>query len=170
MKRPDYSTSPDYYHYYFDLSFGMEDLLEGLKKNCEDLVAFFQTIPEEKFNFRYADGKWSLKEVLMHIIETERILAYRALSFSRFDETNLPGFDENKFILHSNTNSRSYASLLTEFISIRTANLTMFSGFSDEMFDFQGSANNTKTTARGIAWFIIGHAKHHSKVIQERYI
>ncbi len=170
MNRPDYTTSPEYYHYYFDLSFGQSDLLDALKTNCEGIVQFFQSIPEDKWHYRYAEDKWTIAEVLMHLIETERIFAYRALAFSRFDETDLPGYDENKYIDNAAMINRSYPTLLTEFISLRTATFLMFSGFTDEMLDFKGKANNYSTTAKGLGWFLIGHTMHHVKIVNERYL
>ena len=100
-----------------------KDIVTSLQQNLEEALAFYKTIPEEKWLFSYADGKWTIKEVVQHLLDTERVFAYRALCFSRKDNVELPGFDQDDYLINSNANSRSKESLIEEYISIRKATI-----------------------------------------------
>lgn len=144
-------------------------LLEELEISGHDFIKFVQNVPLEKFDYRYAEGKWIIKEIIQHIIDTERIFAYRALRFSRNDQTPLPGFEENDFVTYSDANFRSVQDLLSEFAAVRQATLLLFKSFSQDQLLREGTASNNKISVRAIGFITIGHQKHHQKVFQERY-
>jgi hypothetical protein len=146
------------------------DLFEELEISLHDFIKFVQNIPMDKFDYRYADDKWTIKEIIQHIIDAERIFAYRALRISRNDQTPLPGFDENEYIDNTNGNSRSIQELLTEFSAVRHSNLLLFKSFSSTQLTRMGIASNHSVSVRALGFLIIGHQKHHQRVFQERYI
>lgn len=146
------------------------DLLEELEISLHDFIKFVQNIPLDKFDYRYAEGKWTIKEIIQHIIDAERIFAYRALRISRNDQTPLPGFDENDYVDNTSGNNRSIQELLTEFSAVRHSNLLLFKSFSDEQLTRMGIASNHPVSARALGFLIIGHQKHHQRVFQERYL
>jgi uncharacterized damage-inducible protein DinB len=146
------------------------DLFEELEISLHDFIKFVQNIPMDKFDYRYADDKWTIKEIIQHIIDAERIFAYRALRISRNDQTPLPGFDENEYIDNTNGNSRSIQELLTEFSAVRHSNLLLFKSFATEQLTRMGIASNHPVSVRALGFLIIGHQKHHQKVFQERYL
>jgi uncharacterized damage-inducible protein DinB len=146
------------------------DLLSLIKEQANATQQFLASIPKEKESFAYAGGKWMLKEVVGHLCDTERILAYRALCFARNDKTPLAGFDENSYTPNSNYSSRSLKNIAEELATVRTASISLFSNMSDEMFERTGTANNNSYTARQMLFFIAGHEKHHLAVINERYL
>lgn len=145
-------------------------LLEELEISVHRLVKFVQNIPMDKFDYQYAEGKWTIKDILQHIIDTERIFAYRALRVARNDKTALPGFDENDYADEANGSSRSIQSLLTELAIVRQATLSLFKTFSEEELKRIGTASNNPISVRAIGFIIIGHQNHHQKVFEERYL
>ena len=169
ISKPITEDVPAYYNYYIGLS-NETDLLAALKSSMDETLGFIACIPSDKEEYRYADGKWTLKEVLRHVIDTERIFAYRALRFSRKDATELPGFDENSFNANSNASSRKMQDMAKEFKSVREASISLYEYMNDDMLDFKGKANNNLVTSRGIGWMIVGHNIHHCKVMRERYL
>lgn len=146
------------------------ELLEELEINLHDFIRFVQNIPMDKFDYRYAEGKWTIKEIIQHIMDTERIFAYRALRISRNDKTPLPGFEENDYAMNTNANGRSLQELLTEFSAVRHSNLLMFKSFSEDQLTRMGIVSEHSISVRAIGFLIIGHLKHHQKVFQERYL
>jgi hypothetical protein len=124
----------------------------------------------DKFDYRYAEGKWTIKEIIQHIIDTERIFAYRALRISRNDQTPLPGFDENDFANNTAAQTRGLQDLLTEFSAVRHSNLLLFKSFSDEQLLQVGIASEHSISVRAIGFILIGHQKYHQKVFEERYL
>ncbi|MES2573720.1 MAG: DinB family protein [Bacteroidota bacterium] len=146
------------------------ELLEELEISLHEFIKFVQNIPMDKFDYRYAEGKWTIKEIIQHIIDTERIFAYRALRISRNDKTPLPGFEENDYALNTDANRRSIQELLTEFSAVRHSNLLLFKSFSAEQLTRIGIASEHPISVRAIGFIILGHLKHHQKVFQERYL
>jgi uncharacterized damage-inducible protein DinB len=146
-----------------------DNLMEALQIHTEKFTAFIGSIPEAKADYAYAEGKWTVKEVLLHIIDAERIFAYRALRFARNDNTELPGFDEDKYVPQSNARSRTLTSLAVEFAAVRQATLTLFNSFDDPAFMRMGIASNNLMSVRALGFVIIGHAEHHRLVMEERY-
>ncbi len=151
-------------------SLGEVNLFDVLNTSLKDLVSTLENLPEEKLIYSYAEGKWSIKELVQHIIDAERVLSYRALRFSRNDATNLPGFDEDWYVNNSNGNTRNFKDLLKEFINIRNASISLFNSFTPEMMFLTGSANNSDMTVRALGFIIAGHQMHHLKIIKEKYL
>lgn len=149
---------------------GNDDLITILNKSGEDLIFFFNSIPAEKLEYSYAEGKWTIKEVLLHIIDAERIFCYRALRFARNDKTSLQGFDENTYVPESCANSRTIGSLIDEYRKQRASTLVLFSSFSEDVMKRKGIANENYMSVRALGFVICGHEKHHCEVIKERYL
>ena len=158
-----------YYKNYVDLA-GSGAFLTLLKSSQEEFVNFVEMIPSVKLEYAYLDGKWTIKEVLLHLIDSERVFQYRALRFARQDKTDLPGFDENFFVPNSFANQRSAASLIEEYSAVRSATITLFSSFSDDVLQSIGTANKSQMSVRAIAYVIVGHQNHHINVLRERYL
>lgn len=169
MARPIKGTFPLYFERYTDQV--KEDDLSAALKNQEDLVnKFFDSIPEEKTSTGYAAGKWSLKELLQHCIDAERIFCYRALAFARKEPASLPSFEENVYAENSKANDRTWKSLCEEMKAVRVTTKILFETFSDEMIQASGIANNNPTTVLAMGYITIGHLYHHKNVIEERYL
>jgi uncharacterized damage-inducible protein DinB len=145
-------------------------LIEGLEKGLGQMVSFIAAIPVEKLEYRYAYNKWTIKDILLHLIDSERIFAYRALRIGRGDKTPLAGFEENDYVPNAGANSRTAESLLEEFQWVRKASLCLFNNFSDEQLHYLGTASDHAISVRVIGFLISGHQNHHLKIIQERYL
>jgi len=169
MNRPNENEYPVYYSNYINLVED-DDIISVLENQIDFVKEFFINISEEKSNFRYAEGKWTIKEVFGHVIDTERIFAYRALRISRNDKTPLPGYDQDLFVKNSNFKNVSLQNLVDEFISVRKSNLKMFENFSSEMWLNIGTANEKLISVRAIAFILAGHLLHHLKVIEQKYL
>jgi uncharacterized damage-inducible protein DinB len=163
-----YSTAPAYYTYYFDL-IESNDLLHELRENGKHVVDFIASISDDKWHARYAPEKWTAAEVIRHIIETERVFAYRAMRFSRFDSTPLPGFNENDFIANLAGFQFSKQQTLHEFQTLRESTIRLFETMNSEMIAFMGNANGLSMSAEMLGFMIVGHTKHHCQIIEERY-
>lgn len=146
------------------------ELLEALKNTEEEFMAFIKEVPEDKLLYRYAEGKWTVKEVIQHLIDTERIFTYRALRFARNDQTDLPGYEQDDYIPFSGANTRSREELLVDFKATRLNSVSLFHTFSDEMLMRSGTADGNLMSVRAIGFIISGHLKHHLKVLRERYL
>lgn len=159
----------DYFSRYTDL---VKDssLSKAFKKQDKVLKSFMKSISEKKSKYAYAEGKWTLKEVLQHLIDCERIFTYRALAIARKDDTNLPGFEENDYAANSGANDRSWKELCEEMKALRASTKLLFDSFSDEMLDTEGTFNNTKGKAGRLGFIIAGHVIHHMNVVKERYL
>jgi uncharacterized damage-inducible protein DinB len=145
-------------------------LVEELEIALHRLIKFVQNLPMVKFDYRYAEGKWTIKDILQHLIDSERIFAYRALRFARNDKTNLPGFEENEYADAANANKRSIMELLTELSAVRQASIVLFKTFTDAQLQQIGTANNNSMSVRAIGFVIIGHQNHHQKIFEDRYL
>ncbi len=145
-------------------------LLEALKLGSKDTSSFFESIPESKLDYSYAKGKWTIKDILMHIVDAERAFSYRALNFARSKNSNLEGFDENVYVDSAQANSRSILKLLEEYNAVRQSSILLFSSFSDEVLKQVGKANNTILSVRAAGFLICGHEIHHKQIIKERYL
>lgn len=169
MSRPSVNTYPTHFEPYVKLV-PEEDLKIALKNQSSEAENFLKTISEEQSFHRYAEGKWSLKEVLQHIIDAERVFTYRALAFAREDKSNLPSFDENGYAANSRANERNWQELLSEFSANRASSEMMFNSFSEEILDNSGISNNHPVTVRALGYITVGHLKHHLNIIKERYL
>ena len=160
---------PDFYKSYIQELEEVE-LIEELEICLHEFIKFVQNISMDKFDYQYAEGKWTIKEIIQHLIDSERVFSYRALRISRNDKTPLPGFDENEYVANSNGNERSLQSLLTEMAVVRQSTLSLFNSFSQEQLTKIGMASNREVSVRAIGFIIIGHQKHHQKIFIERYL
>jgi uncharacterized damage-inducible protein DinB len=167
--RPDLSRVPKFYHNYISYV-PQDDLIESFNVQTPAFIEFMENIPPDKYDYRYADGKWTIKEVLQHIIDAERIFAYRALCFARKDKTFLPGFDENDYADNAKGGTRDWKNLTEEFKAVRMASEYLFNSFDDDQLDASGTSNNSSVYVLGIGFLLIGHCMHHMKVIQDRYL
>jgi uncharacterized damage-inducible protein DinB len=146
------------------------NLKSGLLENFKQVYAFLNTIPENKLEYRYADGKWTIKEVIQHLIDAERIFSYRALRIARQDQTPLSGFEENEYVPASFANDRSIAELLGDYKAVRQSTISLFDSFTDVMLLEIGTASNSSISVRALGFITIGHENHHCLLIKERYL
>ena len=146
------------------------EVVEALIGGAEIAAALLHDLSEDQAERAYAPGKWTLKEVLLHCADAERIFAYRALRIARGDQTPLPGWDENAYAPMSDANARSLDSLMNELESVREASVTLFEGLSEAAWSRSGNANGKSVTVRALAWITAGHLLHHLAVIQDRYL
>ena len=167
--RPDLSRVGNFYHNYINLV-TEDELTEAFNKESASLVRFLDTIPADKYDYRYSDGKWTIKEVLQHIVDAERIFSYRALRFARKDSTPLSGFDENSFAAAAKADIRSWDKLVEEFKVVRRSSELLFNSFDDEQLQSNGISSNSPNYVLGLGFILIGHAMHHQKIIKERYL
>jgi uncharacterized membrane protein YgaE (UPF0421/DUF939 family) len=169
MQRPNKDEYAAYYHTYVE-KVPDGDIIKILKKQNDQIKKLLKNISKKRSLFRYAPDKWSVREVLGHMIDTERIFAYRALRFARNDVNDLPGFDENEYARQSNYNDIKLKELIEEFIAIRKSNIIMLKNFSDEVELRKGTANGNSFTVRAMAYIMAGHVNHHLNIIKERYL
>jgi len=169
MKRPLPSEYPSFYKHYVD-NVKTDNIIKELRDQVIDIQAIISEIPEEKEEYLYAPGKWTIKEIIGHIIDTERVLGYRAMRFARKDKTPLPGYDENHFVANANFNNQTLYSLGHEFAIVREANLALFKTWNEEALSQVGVANGLEVTVRAMLFMIAGHATHHMNVIKEKYL
>ena len=169
IAKPNVEDYPPFFGTYID-KISSDDLLITLEQNGASFHKFIEGLSEEKMNYRYAPDKWTVKEMLLHITDTERIMCYRALRFARKDSTHLSSFEENDFAANSFGAQRSTASLLSEFDVVRKATLELFKNFDESVLDFKGTANNKMISVRALGYTIAGHEMHHLSVINERYL
>ncbi|WP_235016369.1 DinB family protein [Aquimarina sp. AU474] len=146
------------------------DIVEGLRKGKQEFIDFVKSIPQEKLTYAYADGKWTIAEVLQHLIDTERIFTYRALCFSRKDTTPLAGFDQDSYAPNSNANHYSLTEIIEDFEAVRNSSVTLFRSFTDEMLLNIGEASSSPMSARAVGYILPGHQKHHFEVINKKYL
>lgn len=158
-----------YFKGYIDNAKGLK-LLPGLQSSFDEAMLFFQSIDEDKLSYRYAEGKWTIKEIICHLIDTERIFCYRALRFARQDKTVLSGFDENEYVEYSGADDRTINSLLEEYKSVRQASIALYNSFSQTTLLSKGVAGSGHVSVRALGFLIIGHEKHHIRIIKERYL
>jgi uncharacterized damage-inducible protein DinB len=169
MPKPELSTIPSFYHTYVN-RVEEDDILLALQNSNEKTTLIFHSVPDEKWPFRYAEGKWSVMEMVQHMIDTERIFAYRALCIARGEKASLPGFDENAYAAVSGADSRTKASLLEEWSVVRQATILLFQSFTYEQLKSRGTANNNPVSVDAIGFIAAGHALHHLHILQERYL
>jgi uncharacterized damage-inducible protein DinB len=167
--RPDLSRVPKFYHNYIS-HVPQDELSEAFNAETPAFIEFIESIPRDKYDYHYADGKWTIKEVLQHIIDAERIFAYRALCFARKDKTFLPGFDENDYADNAKAATRDWNNLVSEFKFVRLASEYLFNSFDADQLDATGTSNNSSVYVLGIGYLLIGHTMHHMRVVKERYL
>jgi uncharacterized damage-inducible protein DinB len=169
MNRPESTEFAPYYSNYISLVDG-NNVLPILISQPAEVRALVADLPEEKGTYAYADGKWTIKELLSHIIDGERIFSYRALRISRGDITPIEGFEQDGYIETSNANNRSFADLLEEFDLQRRSNMLMVNNISDEGSKRTGTASDNPVSARALIHIMAGHVTHHINILRERYL
>lgn len=167
--RPNAGDYAPYYESYIKLVDG-DDILRILNEQSKRTQDILNSFSEHKGNFRYADGKWTVKEVVGHLLDTERVFAYRALCIARGEKKSLPGFDQDDYVKEGNFNRRELFELNYEFRLLRESNLLLFRSFSQEMLNKRGFASESTVTVRAILFMIAGHEKHHMNVLKEKYM
>ncbi len=145
-------------------------ILKHLEDNLRATTDFMRAVPEEKLSYRYAKDKWTIKEILAHLIDDERIYAYRALRFARNDQTELPGFEQDDYAIESGANERSLDDLLEEFAAVRRSTIALFNSFEDRVLTRSGVASGNVMSVRAAAYHIAGHELRHLNIIRERYL
>jgi hypothetical protein len=168
-ERPAADEHAPYYSTYTGEAPG-GDLVTALEKQAADVAALIEGVPAAREGHRYAEGKWSIKEVVGHVADTERVFAYRLLRFARGDATALPSFDENLIATGSEADARTLADLGEEFAAVRRATVTLIRPMQDAQMARRGTASGKEISARALAWIIAGHAQHHIKVLRVRYL
>ena len=168
MPRPSPSDYPAFYETYVRLV-PEEDLATALEASLGQLSADLSRIPQEMQDHAYAEGKWSIRQLIQHAIDTERVFAYRALCIARGEEQPLPGFDENAYAANADVSHRPLGEMSSEFESLRRSNLSMFKGFTENMLQSSGTAAGKPVTVLAIGYMTIGHWRHHAGILRERY-
>jgi hypothetical protein len=169
MTNPDLNKVPEFYRGYV-ANVQTMDVLEALRTSSKNMSELLSSIPETKGDYRYAPGKWSIKEMLRHLNDAERIFAYRALRFSRNDKTPLNSFDENAYAPESNAGTRSIKELSAELLNLRKTTIDLFESFTEEMMNREGTASNKNMSVLTLGYVIAGHEVHHYKILQDRYL
>jgi uncharacterized damage-inducible protein DinB len=170
IKKPNKDEYAPYAVMYIDLvpqdGLVIKHLQEALQSTQEFILAF----PQEKLAVRWKEGEWSIKEILVHIIDTERIFCYRALRFARNDASGLAGFEQDAYVPYSGANERDIAEILEEYTAVRHATLTFFNSLGEEALARAGLVGGNRVSVRAIAWMIAGHEIHHMNSIRENYL
>ncbi|HEX6747763.1 MAG TPA: DinB family protein [Longimicrobium sp.] len=169
VERPAPDEHAPYYSKYTDLV-PDGDVVEHMDRQARETIAFLRGIPSDLHDHRYAEGKWSIKEVIGHIADAERIFAYRALRIARGDQTPLASFDENLYVPAGEFGARAYGSLVDELESVRRATLAFFRSLTPEQARRRGVASSNEVSVRAIAYIIAGHVDHHVRILRERYL
>ena len=170
MSVPSPTNVAGYFKRYTDLVEEEEDLATAFKNQSQMVTNLLSSIDEQKSTYAYAPGKWTLKEMLQHLIDAERIFSYRAVCFARKELQTLPGFDENEYAENSLANNRSWDNLVEEFWAVRRSCILLFESFTAEMLSNTGKAGNNELSAEQLGFIIVGHVNHHCKIIRERYL
>ena len=169
MNRPETTEFAPYYNNYISLIEGNE-AMSVLEAQSAEMRSMFSDVAEEKGTFAYAEGKWTIKELLSHLIDGERMFAYRVLRISRGDKTPIEGFEQDGYIENSNANNRSFAELLDEFDLQRRSNLLLLNNISDEGSKRIGTASDNPVSVRALTYIMAGHVRHHIHILKERYL
>ncbi len=169
MQRPASSEYAPYYHKYVELV-KSDTIFPALENQLTETLTFLEGIPSEKWAYRYGPNKWTLIESWVHVLDVERVFAYRALRIGRGDKTPIPGFDHNAYVPASNANKRKGDSLLNEFKAVRSNTIELFKNLPEEQLTFFGSASEKPITPRALAYMIMGHLLHHKNLTVDRYL
>ena len=162
-------TIPPFYKAYVKLV-KHPDVLQAMRISGYRTMELIHSIPEARKDFRYAEGKWSVREVLCHMIDAERIFSYRALRFARNDKTSLSSFDENEYAKQLNATGRNLTQIGDEMQHLRTTSVDLFESFTEEMLKRKGTVNNNELSVVALGFIVAGHETHHCKILQERYL
>ena len=169
IARPDRAEAAEYYFTYID-QVPAGDIREILAVQTSDVMSFFRRISEEESRHRYAPDKWSIRQVLNHINDTERVFSFRAFWFGRGFDLPMPSFDQNVAIAVSRADERTWASHVDEFHAVRAATLALFNALPDEAWSRRGIASDKEVTVRALGYITAGHVAHHVRILRERYL
>jgi len=169
MSRPDLTKVAPFYHNYIN-QVSQDNLTSAFQSGTPVFLNFIDSIPATKYDYSYAPGKWTLREMLQHIIDAERIFDYRALRFARKDETPLSGFDHNKYVELSKAANRDWNELKDEFRVVRKSSEYLFGSFDEDQLNAAGVSSNNPLYVLGLGYIVIGHTLHHKRIIEERYL
>lgn len=159
----------DYYERYINQSKG-ENLYTLFEEGRKSVIKWMKSLNDEQALHRYAEGKWSIKEVFGHMIDTERVMAFRALTFARDDGSPLPGFDQNRYVEAANFNNIPLVELKDHYRTVRSSTQYLFHSFTDEMLMQRGTASDFTFSVRALGYIIAGHERHHLTILNERYL
>lgn len=168
----EYPATSEYAHYYanYVAHVPKQNVIDTLNAQMHELYTFINSIPGDKAFSSYEPGKWTIKQIVGHLIETERVFAYRALAFSRRDPNPLPPMDQDVYVRYSNYNSRTMHNLANEYLAVRMSTIHLFQNMTKEMLSLKGTASGVEFTVRSIPFIIAGHELHHMEVIKEKYL
>lgn len=169
ISRPAGDEYAPYYGNYISQVPG-DDLLPVLRRQLTETAAFIRQFPVELQDYRYAEGKWTPREIFLHLLDSERVFAYRALRIARADKTPLPGFDQDIFVPESNADKRSLESIAAEYEVIRQSTLLLFENLNEQQVDYRGVASQAPVSVRAVAYIVAGHEIHHLRILNERYL
>lgn len=169
MNRPKPGDYAQYYEQYISEIEG-SDIHKILESQLSEAIVLLKSVSEEKGNYKYAEGKWSVKEVIGHFIDTERIFAYRALCFDRGEKKVLPGFEQDDYVSSGRFNEKTLSDLINEFRLLRESNLVLFKSFDEDSLAKAGRIEDNRITVLAILYIIAGHTRHHLKIIKEKYL
>ena len=167
---PENEYNPYYKNYIQTIEKNGKSIIENLINSQREFDETLRLLPKEKEDYAYAEGKWTIKELIQHIIDTERVFSYRALCFARNDKTSLPGFDQDIFVDNSNANTRNYYDLLDEMQTLRQSTIQLFKSFTSASFLRMGIGSGSEMSVRALGYLFSGHQLHHLKVLKERYL
>jgi hypothetical protein len=171
MYQPLTNEYNPFYEGYIQLaSAGNQPILKRLKSQLNAIDDFLADIPANKHDYAYADGKWTVKQVISHLIDTERVMTYRAMRIARNDQTDLPGYDQDAIVANTDIDKYSYEDLVDELVMLRQANLFFFKCLTDDDMRKKGTANGHVVSAGALLFIIYGHIEHHFNILKEKYL
>jgi DinB superfamily len=167
--RPQGGEYASYYQRYIDLA-TEDDIVAALDAQARETATLLGGLSEAQASHRYEPNKWSVKQLVGHVTDSERIFAYRALSFARGETNSLPGFDQDPYVANAGSDDRSIADLAEELAAVRRANVMMFRALSEEAWSRSGTASDNPISVRALAFILLGHERHHVRILRERYL
>ena len=170
MEFPKQGEYADYYKVYINQIPDDNNIIKVLEEGREKMQSLIGSIPEAKGEHSYAPGKWSVKEVLGHIADVERVMAYRAMCIARGEKKSLPGFDQDEYVASADFKSRSLPDFAAELLHLRNSNIALFKSLDNETMMKRGTANDHDVTVRAFMFIIAGHELHHMRILKERYL
>ncbi|MCV9386196.1 DinB family protein [Reichenbachiella ulvae] len=170
ISKPEEGEYGLFYQGYIDHVIDASDILELLKNQRDEWVDLYEKLDKEEWSYAYEEGKWTLKQMLRHVIDTERVFGYRAMCIARGEQTPLPGFEQDDYIAGADDEANSGQDLITEFIQVRNANMSMIQNFTEDQLKKIGKASGHATSCRAIVYILAGHMAHHMNIIKVRYL
>lgn len=170
IKKPSEGEYKAYTSAYIDLLPDDADVVKQLDANAKEINKLIKPLSDEQLNYRYAEGKWNLKEMLIHMMDTERIFSIRALRIARNDKANLPGYNQDDYVPNSAANDRNSADILKEYQTVRASTLSLFSYFTPKQLKRIGTADGHPASVRALIYMTAGHEMHHINIMKERYL